>query len=143
MSDQLDSIKKRYASLPSCLKTLRQRLGRPLTQAEKILYSHLDDVEGQDIKRGESFLMLRPDRVALQDATAQMAILQFISSGKKRVAVPTTVHCDHLIVGRAGAAPDMEVALRENKEVFDFLATSARKYGMGFWKPGAGIIHQV
>src|SRR4029077_8109784 len=114
-----------------------------MTQAEKILYSHLDDVEGQKLQRGESFLMLRPDRVALQDATAQMAILQFISSGKKRVAVPTTVHCDHLIIGRTGAEADMQVALRDNKEVFDFLATSAQKYGMGFWKPGAGIIHQV
>ena len=143
MSDPIDSIKTLYASFASRQGALRKRLGRPLTQAEKILYSHLDNVAGQDLTRGESFLMLRPDRVALQDATAQMAILQFISSGKKRVAVPTTVHCDHLIVGRAGAAQDMEVALRDNKEVFDFLATSARKYGMGFWKPGSGIIHQV
>jgi aconitate hydratase len=143
MSEQLNAIKSLYKTLSSRHGLLRKRLGRALTQAEKILYSHLDDIEGQELKRGESFLMLRPDRVALQDATAQMAILQFISSGKKRVAVPTTVHCDHLIIGRAGAAPDMEVALRDNKEVFDFLATSAKKYGMGFWKPGAGIIHQV
>src|ERR1044071_1595126 len=143
MSDQLSMIRKLYQSFPARLEKLRSRLGRGMTMAEKVLYGHLDDPEGQDLKRGESFLMLRPDRVALQDATAQMAILQFISSGKKRVAVPTTVHCDHLIIGRAGAAPDMEVALRDNKEVFDFLATSAKKYGMGFWKPGAGIIHQV
>jgi aconitate hydratase len=143
MSEQLNAIKNLYKTFTARQNTLRRRLGRKLTQAEKILFSHLDDVEKQELKRGESFLMLRPDRVALQDATAQMAILQFISSGKKRVAVPTTVHCDHLIIGRAGAGPDMEVALRDNKEVFDFLATSAKKYGMGFWKPGAGIIHQV
>ena len=117
--------------------------GRGLTQAEKILFAHLADPANQELKRGESFLMLHPDRVALQDATAQMAILQFISSGKKRVAVPTTVHCDHLIIGRTGAEADMQVAMRDNKEVFDFLATSAKKYGMGFWKPGSGIIHQV
>ncbi len=143
MSEQLTMIKKLFATFSARQQTLRKRLGRGLTQAEKILFSHLDDVEGQELKRGESFLMLHPDRVALQDATAQMAILQFISSGKQRVAVPTTVHCDHLIVGRAGAEIDMDVALRDNKEVYDFLATSAKKYGMGFWKPGSGIIHQV
>lgn len=143
MPEQLDTIRKLYTHFTAKHDVLRKRLGRSLTMAEKILFAHLDDVHGQELVRGESFLMLRPDRVALQDATAQMAILQFISSGKKRVAVPTTVHCDHLIVGRAGAEPDMKVALRENKEVFDFLATSAKKYGMGFWKPGAGIIHQV
>ena len=143
MSDQLAMIRQLYATFASRQQALRKRLGRALTQAEKILFSHLDDVDGQELKRGESFLMLHPDRVALQDATAQMAILQFISSGKKRVAVPTTVHCDHLIVGRAGADIDMDVALRDNKEVYDFLATSAKKYGMGFWKPGSGIIHQV
>ena len=143
MSEQLQAIQKLYASFSKAHTTLRKRLGRDLTQAEKILFAHLADVEGQELKRGESFLMLHPDRVALQDATAQMAILQFISSGKKRVAVPTTVHCDHLIIGRAGAEVDMQSALKENKEVYDFLATSAKKYGMGFWKPGAGIIHQV
>lgn len=143
MSEQLPAIREHYKTLASKLAYLRKKLGRGLTQAEKILYSHLDNPEKQEIVRGKSFLMLRPDRVALQDATAQMAILQFISSGKKKVAVPTTVHCDHLIIGRMGAGPDMEVALRDNKEVFDFLATSAKKYGMGFWKPGSGIIHQV
>ncbi|HYG77592.1 MAG TPA: aconitate hydratase [Planctomycetota bacterium] len=143
MSEQLEMIKKLYGTLTARHNLLRRRLGRNLTQAEKILFAHLDQPESQELKRGESFLMLRPDRIALQDATAQMAILQFISSGKKRVAVPTTVHCDHLIIGRAGAEVDMPVALKENKEVFDFLATSAKKYGMGFWKPGAGIIHQV
>ena len=143
MSEQLNDIRKLYSTLDAKLSVLRKRLNRPLTQAEKILFCHLDKPGTQELKRGESFLMLRPDRVALQDATAQMEILQFISSGKKRVAVPTTVHCDHLIIGRTGAEPDMQVALRENKEVFDFLASSAQKYGMGFWKPGAGIIHQV
>lgn len=143
MSDQLAAIKTLYTSLNERHAQMRKRLGRALTQAEKILFSHLDDPAGQELKRGESFLMLRPDRVALQDATAQMAILQFISSGKKRVAVPTTVHCDHLIIGRTGAEADMQVALRDNREVFDFLSSSAQKYGMGFWKPGAGIIHQV
>ncbi|HEY3320285.1 MAG TPA: aconitate hydratase [Planctomycetota bacterium] len=137
------AISKLYETLSERHALLRRRLGRNLTQAEKILFAHLDNPEGQELKRGESFLMLRPDRVALQDATAQMAILQFISSGKQRVAVPTTVHCDHLIVARTGAGPDMEVALNDNKEVYDFLSTSASKYGMGFWKPGAGIIHQV
>src|SRR5579862_328693 len=143
MSDQLPAIKNLYATLSERHALLRKRLGRDLTQAEKILFAHLNDPQGQELKRGESFLMLRPDRVALQDATAQMAILQFISSGKKRVAVPTTVHCDHLIIGRTGAEADMQVALRDNREVFDFLSSSAQKYGMGFWKPGAGIIHQV
>ena len=143
MSEQLQAIRKLYENLEGRHQRLRNRRGRAMTMAEKILFAHLDDADHQELKRGESFLMLRPDRVALQDATAQMAILQFISSGKKRVSVPTTVHCDHLIIGRAGAEVDMPVALRENQEVFDFLATAARKYGMGFWKPGAGIIHQV
>ncbi len=143
MSEQISAIRKLYASLKATQEIVRGRLGRDLTMGEKILYSHLQDPRNQELKRGTSFLMLHPDRVALQDATAQMAILQFISSGKKRVAVPTTVHCDHLIIGRLGASADMDVALRENKEVFDFLATSAKKYGMGFWKPGSGIIHQV
>ncbi len=140
MSGPLNAIRKLYKSLASRHAAIRKRLGRALTMSEKILYAHLDDSKGQELKRNESFLMLRPDRVALQDATAQMAILQFISSGKKRSALPVTVHCDHLITGRAGAGPDMEVALRENREVFDFLATAARKYGMGFWKPGSGIM---
>ena len=143
MPEQLNAIRKLYSTLSERHVALRTRLGRDLTQAEKILFSHLDDPAHQELKRGESFLMLRPDRVALQDATAQMAILQFISSGKKRVAVPTTVHCDHLIIGRTGAESDMQVAMRDNKEVFDFLASSSQKYGMGFWKPGSGIIHQV
>ena len=140
---ELNLVKKLYATLPAKLQRLRRKMGRPLTMAEKIVYSHLDDIEGQDIERGKSFLMLRPDRVAMQDATAQMAILQFISSGRKRAAVPSTVHCDHLIMARNGVGPDMELALKENEEVFHFLSTAAKKYGLGFWKPGSGIIHQV
>ena len=138
-----ETVKKFYNSLSDRLQRVRQKFGRPLTQAEKILYSHLDNIEGQEIDRGKSFLMLRPDRVAMQDATAQMAILQFISSGIEKVKVPSTVHCDHLIIGRKGVKDDMVVALKDNQEVFDFLASSAKKYGMGFWKPGSGIIHQV
>jgi len=138
-----DAVRSFYRAYPNRVARIRQRLGRPLTLAEKILYAHLDDASSQPIARGSSFLLLRPDRVAMQDATAQMAILQFVSSGRTRVAVPTTVHCDHLIVGRAGAKEDLDVALRENREVYEFLANAAKKYGMGFWKPGSGIIHQV
>ena len=122
----------------------RNELGRSLTLAEKILFSHLDnDSNIKTQQRGKSFIMLRPDRVAMQDATAQMAILQFIQSGRKKVAVPSTVHCDHLILARKGVTDDMKVATTENEEVYNFLETSSNKYGLGFWKPGAGIIHQV
>jgi aconitate hydratase len=122
----------------------RKELGRGLTLAEKILFSHLDnDSDIKSLKRGTSFIMLRPDRVAMQDATAQMAILQFIQSGRKKVAVPSTVHCDHLILARKGVKDDMKVATSENEEVYNFLESASNKYGIGFWKPGAGIIHQV
>ena len=122
----------------------RKELGRGLTLAEKILFSHLDnDSDIKSLKRGSSFIMLRPDRVAMQDATAQMAILQFIQSGRKKVAVPSTVHCDHLILARKGVKDDMKVATSENEEVYNFLESASNKYGIGFWKPGAGIIHQV
>jgi aconitate hydratase len=131
-----------YALLRERLAIVRARLQRPLTLGEKILYGHLADPRGQAIARGKAYLLLKPDRVALQDATAQMALLQFMSAGRDEVAVPSTVHCDHLIRARKGAGPDMEVALGENKEVFDFLATVSAKYGLGFWKPGSGIIHQ-
>lgn len=140
---ELDRAKTFYETLPERVRNVRSKLGRPLTMTEKVLYSHLEDIGGQAIERGKSFLMLNPDRVAMQDATAQMAILQFISSGRKAVAVPTTVHCDHLIRAQKGVDQDMAVALKENKEVFEFLSSAARNYGMGFWKPGAGIIHQV
>jgi aconitate hydratase len=125
------------------LEKVRARLDRPLTLTEKIVFGHLDDPAGQELERGKAYLLLRPDRVAMQDATAQMAILQFMSAGMPQVAVPSTVHCDHLIVAKEGAKKDMPVALQENQEVFDFLGTASSKYGIGFWKPGSGIIHQV
>ena len=133
-----------YKSMPEKLAAARKILGRPLPLAEKILCAHLDKVESiGGTERGKSFLMLRPDRVAMQDATAQMAILQFIQSGRKKVAVPSTVHCDHLIRAHLGVNADMQVANSENKEVFEFLKSASQKYGIGFWGHGAGIIHQV
>lgn len=125
------------------LEIVRRRLGRPLTMAEKTLFGHLDDPENQPLEPGKAYLMLRPDRVAMQDATAQMALLQFMQAGKPEVAVPATVHCDHLIQARVGAAEDTAVASRDNREVYDFLESVSAKYGIGFWKPGSGIIHQV
>jgi aconitate hydratase len=132
-----------YKKMSENLAIVRSRLNRPLTYAEKILYSHLDDPEGQDIERGVSYLRLRPDRVACQDATAQMAILQFMSAGMPSVANPTTVHCDHLIEAQVGGAKDLERAVSINKEVYDFLSSSCAKYNIGFWRPGSGIIHQI
>ncbi|EJS42564.1 aco1p [Saccharomyces arboricola H-6] len=125
------------------LDIVRKRLNRPFTYAEKILYGHLDDPHGQEIERGISYLKLRPDRVACQDATAQMAILQFMSAGLPQVAKPVTVHCDHLIQAQVGGEKDLQRAIDLNKEVYDFLASSTAKYNMGFWKPGSGIIHQI
>ena len=125
------------------LAIVRSRLNRPLTFAEKILYSHLDDPHGQDIERGKSYLKLRPDRVACQDATAQMAILQFMSANMPSVATPTTVHCDHLIEAQVGGEKDLARAQDINKEVYDFLSSSCAKYNIGFWRPGSGIIHQI
>ncbi|EON68952.1 aconitate hydratase, mitochondrial [Coniosporium apollinis CBS 100218] len=125
------------------LEIVRGRLNRPLTYAEKILYSHLDNPHEQEIERGKSYLKLRPDRVACQDATAQMAILQFMSAGMPSVATPTTVHCDHLIEAQLGGEKDLARAVDINKEVYDFLSTSCAKYNIGFWKPGSGIIHQI
>lgn len=132
---------------------VRRRLNRPLTFAEKVVYGHLDDPETQEIERGVSYLKLRPDRVAMQDATAQMAVLQFISSGLPKTLVPTTIHCDHLIEGTTapqadrdnafGGVADLSHAVVTNKEVYDFLSTAGSKYGMGFWRPGSGIIHQI
>ncbi|KAI9773456.1 MAG: Aconitate hydratase mitochondrial [Geoglossum simile] len=132
-----------YKKMSENLAVVRSRLNRPLTYAEKILYSHLDDPHGQDIERGKSYLKLRPDRVALQDATAQMAILQFISAGMPSVATPTTVHCDHLIEAQVGGEMDLARAQDINKEVYDFLSSSCAKYNIGFWRPGSGIIHQI
>lgn len=146
-------IDDRYKAMEERLAVVRKRLNRPMSLAEKVVYGHLDDPEGQEIKRGVSYLKLRPDRVAMQDATAQMAMLQFISSGLPRTAVPSTIHCDHLIEattapqedrGNAfGGSADLKHAITTNKEVYDFLASAGAKYGVGFWKPGSGIIHQI
>ncbi|OQV12507.1 putative aconitate hydratase, mitochondrial [Hypsibius exemplaris] len=135
----IEYLKKRI----SRLEVVRKKLNRPLTLSEKVLYSHLDKPESQEIVRGKSYLNLRPDRVAMQDATAQMAMLQFISSGIEQVAVPSTIHCDHLIEAQTGGKDDLARAKDINKEVYDFLATASAKYGVGFWKPGSGIIHQI
>uniref|UniRef100_A0A2A4JQI9 Aconitate hydratase, mitochondrial n=1 Tax=Heliothis virescens TaxID=7102 RepID=A0A2A4JQI9_HELVI len=132
-----------YEKLAQNLDVVKKRLGRDMTLSEKVLYSHLDDPKGQDIERGTSYLRLRPDRVAMQDATAQMAMLQFISSGLPRVAVPSTIHCDHLIEAQVGGDKDLARAKDINKEVYKFLETAGAKYGVGFWKPGSGIIHQI
>ncbi len=138
-----DQIKRLYESMPARLAKARQRFGRPLTLAEKILVAHADDFDTQEWSRGKAQLRLRVDRVALQDATGQMALLQFMQAGKKQVAVPSTVHCDHLIRAQSGASEDMQRAVTENDEVYNFLHSASRKYGIGFWKPGSGIIHQV
>jgi aconitate hydratase len=132
-----------YEKLVQRLDIVKKRLNRPLTMSEKVLYSHLDDPQNQDIQRGTSYLRLRPDRVAMQDATAQMAMLQFISSGLPRVAVPSTIHCDHLIEAQVGGEKDLARAKSLNEEVYRFLETAGAKYGVGFWKPGSGIIHQI
>jgi len=132
-----------YEKMAENIKIDRERLGRPLTYAEKIVYGHLADPKGQEIARGQSYLNLHPDRVACQDATAQMALLQFMSAGLPTVAVPTTVHCDHLIQAQTGAENDLPRAKEINKEVYDFLSSCSAKYGIGFWQPGSGIIHQI
>lgn len=132
-----------YATTRKNLDVVRKRLNRPLTLAEKVVFGHLDAPETQEFQRGKSFLMLRPDRVAMQDATAQMALLQFMLAGKEEAAVPSTVHCDHLILAYKGASDDLKQSNFENNEVYSFLSSCASRYGIGFWKPGAGIIHQV
>jgi len=140
----LDMIKKLYAAMPDRIAKARKVVGKPLTLSEKILYSHLfSDQKLENFGRGKSYVDFAPDRVAMQDATAQMALLQFMSAGRPKVAVPSTVHCDHLIVAKTGAKEDLNVANTESKEVFDFLSSVSNKYGIGFWRPGAGIIHQV
>jgi aconitate hydratase len=136
----VESLYRRY---PERVDVARRRLGRPLTFAEKILVAHADDPETVGFERGVDYSNYRPDRVAMQDATAQMALLQFMTANLAQVAVPTTVHCDHLIQAHTGAAPDLKTALDTNSEVYEFLRTVSSKYGIGFWKPGSGIIHQV
>mgnify|MGYP002541646469 CR=1 FL=1 len=144
MAYDIEMLKKFYSSFAARVDHAREKLGRKMTLAEKILYAHLyDESKITDYKRGEDYVNFRPDRVAMQDATAQMALLQFMNAGKKESAVPATVHCDHLIQANKGAAGDLSTARETNKEVYDFLKSVSAKYGIGFWKPGAGIIHQV
>ncbi len=143
MTANFEMIKTVYNNYREKLTDIRKVLNRPLTFAEKVLYTHLWDKPTKEFQRAKDYVDLAPDRVAMQDATAQMALLQFMSSGKKTTAVPSTVHCDHLIQAQVGAKDDLLRANEENKEVFDFLQSISQKYGIGFWKPGAGIIHQV
>jgi len=144
MAFDIDMIKKVYAQMAERVDKAREVVGKPLTLSEKILYSHLWDVEtSRALERGKDYVNFSPDRIACQDATAQMALLQFMQAGKKKVGVPTTVHCDHLIQAKQGAAKDLKRANETSNEVFDFLGSVSNKYGIGFWKPGAGIIHQV
>src|SRR5258706_9222561 len=139
----LDMIKKLYAAIPGRIAKARKAVNKPLTLSEKILYSHLhSDQKVENFGRGKSYVDFAPDRVAMQDATAQMALLQFMSAGRAKVAVPSTVHCDHLIVAKVGAKDDLVNANSESREVFDFLSSVSNKYGLRFWRPGAGIIHQ-
>src|SRR6185295_6756810 len=144
MAFDFDVIKKVYGDLGNRVQAARKMVGRPLTLTEKILYSHLTGkIPAKPYERQKSYVEINPDRVAMQDATAQMALLQFMQAGRPKVAVPSTVHCDHLIQAKTGAKEDLNTALAINKEVYDFLASVSNKYGIGFWKPGAGIIHQV
>jgi aconitate hydratase len=136
-------VETAYGRFESAVATARERLGRPLTFAEKVLFSHADNVQEIGLQRGVDYADYRPDRVAMQDATAQMALLQFTLANLPRVAVPTTVHCDHLSQAHTGAAADLRTALDVNSEVYEFLRSVSEKYGIGFWKPGSGIIHQV
>ncbi|MFK8268845.1 aconitate hydratase [Capnocytophaga cynodegmi] len=144
MAFDIEMIKKVYERMPERVTKARELVGRPLTLTEKILYSHLwDGTPEKAYERSKDYVDFAPDRIACQDATAQMALLQFMHAGKSKVAVPTTVHCDHLIQAKVGAEKDLQVANEQSKEVFDFLSSVSNKYGIGFWKPGAGIIHQV
>ncbi|GKS57268.1 aconitate hydratase [Nitrospira sp.] len=139
----LELAKSLYSRMPGIFSKARKKFGRGLTLTEKVLVSHADNFNTQVWERGKAMLALRPDRVAMQDATAQMAMLQFMQANKKKAAVPSTIHCDHLIRAEMGSEKDLLRAMDENKEVYNFLASAAKKYGIGFWKPGAGIIHQV
>ncbi|MDT0295089.1 aconitate hydratase [Mesonia ostreae] len=144
MAYDIDMIKKVYSQITERVDKAREVVGKPLTLSEKILYAHLwDAASNKAFKRGEDYVNFLPDRIACQDATAQMALLQFMQAGKKKVEVPTTVHCDHLIQAKQGAVKDLKRANETSNEVFDFLGSVSNKYGIGFWKPGAGIIHQV
>ena len=142
-STPIELVESVYATLAERVALGRERLGRPLTLTEKVLINHLSDPAGQEMERGRSYADFRPDRVAMQDATAQMALLQFMTAGLPQVAAPSTVHCDHLIQAKVGARIDLGVAIDTNEEVYDFLRSVSAKYGIGFWGPGSGIIHQV
>lgn len=140
----LEMISTVYSTMKARIDTAKSLNKKPLTLTEKILYAHLDEgIPKHIFQRGKDYVDFKPDRVAMQDATAQMALLQFMQAGKSKVSVPSTVHCDHLIQAKDGASNDLRTAKQENKEVYDFLSTVSNKYGIGFWKPGAGIIHQV
>ena len=144
MAFDINLIKDVYSKIGDRVKAARELTGKPLTLSEKILYAHLwDNLPNEPYGRGKSYVDFAPDRIACQDATAQMALLQFMQAGKKKVAVPTTVHCDHLIQAKVGADEDLQHAINTSNEVFNFLESVSNKYGIGFWKPGAGIIHQV
>jgi aconitate hydratase len=143
MAFDIEMIEKVYANLDAKVNAARKIVNKPLTLTEKILYAHLWESATEAYSRGKSYVDFAPDRVAMQDATAQMALLQFMQAGRAKVAVPSTAHCDHLIQAKEGATADLATANLQNKEVFDFLASVSNKYGIGFWKPGAGIIHQV
>ncbi|HEY0668737.1 MAG TPA: aconitase family protein, partial [Sphingobacteriaceae bacterium] len=144
MAFDLEMIRKVYENFGSRTQAAREVVGKPLTLTEKILYAHLWDGNAtESFERGITYVDFAPDRVAMQDATAQMALLQFMQAGRPTVAVPSTVHCDHLIQAKTGAVEDLETANNQNSEVFSFLSSVSNKYGIGFWKPGAGIIHQV
>src|SRR5574344_2396074 len=144
MTYDIEILKAHYASLPNRIRQAREKLGHPLTLTEKILCSHLFNPEkDQSFARGTDYVDFRPDRVAMQDATAQMAMLQLMNAGRSSVAVPSSIHCDHLITAENGAEQDLHTARSANSEVYDFLRHAADKYGIGFWQPGAGIIHQV
>jgi aconitate hydratase len=142
-STPISLVQAAYQKYEDRLALARERYGRPLTYAEKVLFAHLDDPDGAGLERGVDYTDYRPDRVAMQDATAQMAVLQFMLAGKDEVAVPTTIHCDHLIQAHVGADADLQLANETNREVYEFLRSAGQRYGMGFWKPGSGIIHQV
>ena len=143
MAFDIEMIKKVYSSIVKNVDYARSIVNKPLTLSEKILYSHLWNQVNKPFVRGKDYVDFKPDRIACQDATAQMALLQFMQAGKQKVAVPTTVHCDHLIQAKMGAKEDLFQANKVSSEVFEFLKNVSNKYGIGFWKPGAGIIHQV
>ncbi|MBL4904414.1 MAG: aconitate hydratase, partial [Desulfocapsa sp.] len=147
MNTSVDStpafIEATYKKMDANIAIVKERLRRSLTYGEKILYGHLDNAADAELVAGSSYIKTRPDRIALQDATAQMAVLQFMLADKDYAAVPVTVHCDHLIRAQKGAISDLNIALTENKEVYDFLSSASQRYGFGCWLPGAGIIHQV